>query len=310
NVDIVVVATSGKAGLAPSFSAVRAGKRLALANKEVLVMAGALLEHECRHRCSTVYPVDSEHSAIWQCLLGETACHDAAASEGTIGLCGVPPVARRLILTASGGAFRDVPLERLNTVTPEEALRHPTWLMGPRITIDSATMVNKGLEIIEARWLFGMDYDRIEVVIHRESVIHSMVEFFDGTAKAELSVPDMRFPIQFALTHPERWDSTLPSLDFTRLGNLTFEPVDYERYPGLALAIEAGRRGGTYPAVLAAADEVAVGMFLDKAIGFLDITRLIDNVLQDHSSVAEPTLADILAADHWARQRCRQLAGV
>ena len=292
-VDLVVVATSGKAGLAPTLAALRAGKRVALANKEVLVMAGELVIAEAvrlsaqaeagRHR-ATILPIDSEHSAIWQCLEGE--------GRGAI----------RIILTASGGPFRDTPLGELPKVTAADALRHPTWQMGKKVTIDSATLMNKGMEAIEARWLFDVPLERISVVIHRESIVHSLVEFCDGSVKAQLSWPDMRLPIQYALSYPERWPNpTLPSLELSRVGSLTFQEVDWQRFPCLKLALEAGRRGGTYPAVLCAADEAAVGLFLVGGIAFLDIARLVGEALEQHRSILHPSLEEVLAADEWAK---------
>lgn len=307
--DLVVLATTGKAGLAPCLAALRAGKRLALANKEVLVMAGSVIRAERARHGAVIHPVDSEHSALWQCLLGE-GC-DCASQPGAnlVGLCDLTAVVRRMILTASGGAFRDRSPEEMRGVTAAQALQHPTWLMGPKVTIDSATLVNKGLEVIEAHWLFGLPFDRVEVVIHRESVVHSLVEFVDGSVKAQLGVADMRLPIQYALTYPRRKPSGLPPLDLARIGSLTFLPVDDQRFPGFRLAVEAGRRGATYPAVMAASDEVAVDLFLRDRIGFADIPNLIDRVLQAHEPVGNPRLADILQADEWARRKCLELAG-
>jgi 1-deoxy-D-xylulose-5-phosphate reductoisomerase len=287
DVDIVVVATSGKAGLSATLTAIRNGKTVALANKEVLVIAGEIVMAEARRYSSNIIPVDSEHSAIWQCLNGE---HATAIS--------------RIVLTASGGPFRSSEVSFLEKVTPEEALRHPTWQMGKKVTIDSATLMNKGMEIIEAHWLFGIPFSQIEVVVHPESIVHSVVEFVDGSSKAHLSMPDMRLPIQYALTYPERWEGPFrKDLDFNSIGSLRFEPVDWERYPCLKLAKEAGARGGTYPAVLSAADETAVELFLDKRIGFLDIPALIARILDLHENVADPTIEDILSADAWAREK-------
>jgi 1-deoxy-D-xylulose-5-phosphate reductoisomerase len=288
DVDVVLVGTPGAAGLAPTLAALRAGKAVALANKEVLVMAGAVLTRAAAEGGGELRPVDSEHSAIWQCLWGE--------ERGGIA---------RLILTASGGALRDRPLESLDTVTPEEALRHPTWTMGRKVTVDSATLFNKGLETIEARWLFDVPVDRIEVVMHRESIVHSLVEFRDGSVKAQLGLPNMRLPIQCALTYPERLPCPVPRLDLAALGSLQFAPPDFARYPCLALAMEAGRRGGTYPAVLAAADEVAVEEFLAGRIRFTDIPRLIERVLAAHSPGPEDDLDAVLEADTWARRQAR-----
>lgn len=308
-VEVVVVATTGRAGLAPTLAAVRAGKTVALANKEALVMAGALLAAERAKTRGKIYPVDSEHSAIWQCLLGEERCSCDTNGPALVGLCDVTPAVHRIILTASGGAFRDYTLEQLRTVTPAEALRHPNWSMGARITVDSATMVNKGLEVIEAHWLFGVPLDRIEVVIHRESVVHSLVEFVDGALKAQLSEPDMRLPIQHALTHPVRHPGLVKRLDLAAVGRLTFEAVDMKRYPGLALSLEAAKQGMTYPAVLAASDEQAVELFIKGKIGFTDIVTLADRALQAHVPVGNPSLDDVLLADEWARRKCVELAG-
>ena len=285
DVDIVVVATVGAAGLAPTIAALRARKAVALANKEVLVMAGAIITHEAERHGGELRPVDSEHSAIWQCLWGE----DVASVE-------------KLILTASGGAFRDMPVRDLEHVTPRDALRHPTWDMGRKITIDSATLMNKGLEAIEARWLFNVPMDRIEIVMHRESIVHSLVEFHDGSVKAQLGEPDMRLPIQCALSYPERVAGAgVPKLNLARAKTLNFAEVDLSRYPCLRLALEAGAKGGTWPAVLAAADEVAVEQFALGAMGFADIAKVVDSALSAHSGAADPSLEAILEADAWAR---------
>ncbi len=289
DVDVAVIGTTGAAGLAPTLAALRAGKAVALANKEVLVMAGAVLTRAAAEGGGEIRPVDSEHSAIWQCLWGE--------DRGGIA---------RLILTASGGALRDRPLETLDAVTPEEALRHPTWTMGRKVTVDSATLFNKGLETIEARWLFNVPMERIEVVMHRESIVHSLVEFRDGSVKAQLGLPNMRLPIQCALTYPERLPCAVPRLDLAALGSLQFAPPDFARYPCLSLAMEAGRRGGTYPAVLAAADEVAVEEFLAGRIRFTDIPRLIERVLAAHVPGPEDELTAVLEADAWARRQARE----
>lgn len=288
-VELVVVATAGKAGLGPTLAAIRAGKAVALANKEVLVMAGEVVTAEARRHRVEIFPIDSEHSAIWQCLRGESAKEIS-----------------RLILTASGGPFRSKTLRELAEVTPEEALRHPTWQMGTKVTIDSATLMNKGMEIIEAHWLFGVPYSKIDVVIHKQSVIHSMVEFVDGSVKAQLSLPDMRLPIQYALTYPERWNAAFPqNVDFSKIGSLSFESVDLKRFACLRIAREAAEKGGTYPAVLSAADEVAVELFLNKKIGFLDIARLVEKTVEQHHGAERPNLEDVLAADSWARRVAR-----
>jgi 1-deoxy-D-xylulose-5-phosphate reductoisomerase len=284
-VDLVVVATAGKAGLAPTLAAIRAGKTVALANKEVLVMAGEIVTAEARKHGVEILPIDSEHSAIWQCLRGEDKKEVA-----------------RLILTASGGPFRLKSAAQLAAVTPEDALRHPTWQMGTKVTIDSATLMNKGMEIIEAHWLFGVPYPRIEVVIHPQSIIHSMVEFVDGSTKAQMSLPDMRLPIQYALTYPERWEGQFkPVIDFNKQSALTFEEVDLQRFPCLRIAREAAEKGGTYPAVLSAADEVAVDLFLQKKINFPSIPKIVEKTLERHNVVNNPSLEDIIDADSWAR---------
>jgi len=290
-VDTVVIATSGKAGLSPTLAAVKAGKNVALANKESLVMAGEIITSEAKRNGARILPIDSEHSAIWQCLSGETQ------------------PATRIILTASGGPFRHYSLTQLNKVTAEQALKHPTWQMGEKVTIDSATLMNKGLEVIEARWLFDMPIDNISILIHPQSIIHSMVEFTDGSIKAQLSYPDMRLPIQYALTYPERLpNEQLPRLDWRQIKELTFEPPALDTFPCLRLAIEAGKKEGTCPAVLCGADEIAVELFLSQCIKFTDIARLIERVLEEHKAVAHPDLEEIMAADDWARERVRQLA--
>jgi 1-deoxy-D-xylulose-5-phosphate reductoisomerase len=287
-VDLVMSAIVGKTGLQPAFAALKAGKALALANKEAMVMAGRLLARTAEQHGGEIRPVDSEHSAIWQCLAGEDA--------GNVKL---------LVITASGGALRDLPVEKLAEVTPEEALAHPTWTMGRRITIDSATLFNKGLEVIEAHLLFGIPYDRIDVLMHRESIVHSMVEMVDGSLKAQLSAPDMRQPILYALTYPDRLPLELPRVDFARLGALHFGELDRERYPCIVHALEAGRRGGTYPAAIAAADEEGVFAFLDGRLRFLDIPRLLADTLEAHNSGSADSLDEILQADAWGRDFAR-----
>ena len=283
--DVLVVGTAGRAGLEPTLTALSRGTAVALANKEVVVMAGQLVRAAADRGGAQLRPVDSEHSAIWQCLWGE---------EGN-------PI-RRIILTASGGALRDLPVAALANVTPEQALRHPTWNMGPKITIDSATLLNKGMETIEARWLFDVPYERVEVLRHGESIVHSLVEMGDGSVKAQLGNPDMRLPIQCALTYPQRWELNVTPLDLAALGTLTFAKPDLDRYPCLWLAMQAGRAGGTYPSVLAAADEVAVTAFLERRIGFTAIAGLIAAALDAHDGLAEPDLEMIDAADAWARR--------
>ena len=290
--DIVVMATSGKWGLKPTLAAVKAGKQIALANKESLVMAGDIITREAKLSGAQIRPVDSEHSAIWQCLEGEKQ------------------KAARIILTASGGPFLHYSPTRLAKVTPEQALKHPSWRMGQKVTIDSATLMNKGLEVIEARWLFDMPLDNIKILIHPQSIIHSMVEFDDGSVKAQLGHPDMRLPIQYALTYPERLENpNLPRLDWDNIKEFNFEPPDFDSFPCLKLAIEAGRKGGTYPSVLCAADEAAVELFLSKRIKFTDIARLVGQALGEHQAIAHPTLEEILAADSQAREKVKQMVG-
>jgi 1-deoxy-D-xylulose-5-phosphate reductoisomerase len=289
--DIVVIAISGNAALKSVASAVRSGKTVALSNKESLVSAGDIIMQAARRSGAGIRPVDSEHSAIWQCLLGET---------------GRPA---RLILTASGGPFRNFSPARMAAVTPEQALAHPSWKMGPKVTVDSATLMNKGLEVIEAHHLFGMPYENIEVVVHPQSIVHSLVEFGDGAVKAQLSPPDMRLPIQLALSYPERWQNTdLARLDLVRTTALDFQAPDFERFPCLKLAVDAGRRGGTYPAVMCAADEAAVKMFLKRRIMFTDIPEIIRNVLDEHKPAGAPDLDDIAAAGVWAMAAARNAA--
>jgi 1-deoxy-D-xylulose-5-phosphate reductoisomerase len=290
-IDTVVIATSGKSGLLATLTAVQAGKNIALANKESMVMAGEIITSEARASGASILPVDSEHSAIWQCLQGEAQSF------------------ARIILTASGGPFRSYSVEQLEQVTAAQALEHPSWQMGPKITIDSATLMNKGLEIIEAHWLFNSPFEDIRIIIHPQSIIHSMIEFTDGSVKAQLGCPDMRLPIQYALTHPERLPNPeLPRIDWDKITELTFEQPDVEKFPCLKLAIEAGKKGSTYPSVLCAADEIAVDLFLSGAIKFTDIARLVEQTLDRHKAVANPSLKDILAADDWARQAVGRLA--
>jgi len=284
-VDTVVVATAGTVGLRPVLAGLRSGKKVAIANKEPLVMAGEIITTEARQNSALLMPIDSEHSAIWQCLEGE---QQAAAS---------------ITLTASGGPFRNYTQHQLQEVTPDQALNHPSWRMGKKVTIDSATLMNKGLEVIEARWLFNMPYDRIRVLIHPQSIIHSLVEFVDGSTKAQLSCPDMRLPIQYALSYPQRLaNPELPRLDWDTIHELTFNQPDTDTFPCLKLAIEAGKQAGTYPAVLAAADEIAVGLFLEGRIKFTDIARLVEQALSQHRATAHPDQEQILAADVWARE--------
>ena len=290
-VDTVIIATSGRVGLSPTLAAVKAGKSVALANKESLVMAGEIITNEAKLNEARILPIDSEHSAIWQCLNGETQ------------------PATQLTLTASGGPFLHYSPAELSRVTVEQALSHPSWQMGKKVTIDSATLMNKGLEIIEAHWLFDMPLDNIRVLIHPQSIIHSMVEFIDGSIKAQLSYPDMRLPIQYALSYPERLPNPqLPRLDWSNIKDLTFEPPDLDTFPCLKLAMAAGKKGGTYPAVLCAADEVAVELFLSQRIRFIDIAKLVEQALEEHQVVARPSLEEIVAADAWAREKVLKLA--
>jgi 1-deoxy-D-xylulose-5-phosphate reductoisomerase len=290
DVDIAVIATSGAAGLRPTLAAVKAGKSVALANKESLVAAGEIIIGEAKQGSAQILPIDSEHSAIWQCLNGEQQ------------------EARQIILTASGGPFRDYSAAQMKDVTVEQALKHPSWQMGRKVTVDSATLMNKGLEVIEAHWLFNMPIDNITVLIHPQSIIHSMVEFIDGSVKAQLSYPDMRLPIQYALSYPERIaNPRLPRLDWANLSSLTLAQPDPDKFPCLRLAIEAGKKGGTCPAVLSAADEVAVELFLSERIRFVDMARIVERVLEQHQGVAHPGLEEIMAADAWARERVLKL---
>jgi 1-deoxy-D-xylulose-5-phosphate reductoisomerase len=291
-VDLVVVAAAGSAALAPTLAALEAGKDIALATKEVLVMAGELVRERMRRHGSQIFPIDSEHSAIWQCLWGEN--HRAV---------------RRLILTGSGGPFLRRPLETLEAVTITEALSHPRWKMGPKITVDSATMMNKGLEVIEAHFLFDVPYSAIDVIVHPQSVVHSMVEFVDGSIKAQLGVPDMHLPIAIALSFPERMEGVTPAPDLAALGQLSFEALDQVRYPAVGLAREAGERGGTAPAVLNAANEEAVALFLQGQRRFVDIVPSVRAALEAAEPAEELTLEAVIAADRWARAHVRASAG-
>jgi len=282
--ELVVTALVGSQGLRPTLAAIEAGKSIGLANKETLVTAGHLVSEAARKRKVPLLPIDSEHSAIFQCLNGERL-----------------EEVSKLILTASGGSFRDRSREELEGVTVEEALRHPNWSMGAKITIDSATMVNKGLEVIEAHWLFGLPYDQIEVLLHPESIIHSMVEFQDNSVMAQLGNPDMRVPIQYALTYPRRKLTPTEPLKLAEIGRLHFRPMDYDRYPCLRMAFECGRAGGTATTVFNAANEVAVARFLRGEITFLDIEKVIALTLEKHQVAGSPSLEQIDEADAWAR---------
>ena len=291
SVDIVICASAGTAGLEAVLAAIEQGKTIALANKEVLVMAGALVMDAARRHGVAILPVDSEHNAIHQCLHGRDRAE-----------------VRRLILTASGGPFREMTQDALGQVGPDAALRHPTWQMGRKITIDSATLMNKGLEVIEAYWLFGVAPDRIDVVIHPQSIVHSLVELIDGSMIAQLGITDMRLPIQYACSYPDRWDTALPSLDLTRAGRLDFHDPAHDRFPCLGLAYRALREGGTLPVVLNAANEIAVEAFLDGKLGFTAISTVIEKTMNDHAVDRVSTLEVVRRADGWARARAREMA--
>ena len=291
--DTVVTAIVGAAGLEPTIAAAEKGKRIALANKEALVIAGQLLRPLADLHGAEIIPIDSEHSAIFQCLVGESI--DSVES---------------LHLTASGGPFRTRPLESFDSITKEEALNHPNWSMGPKITIDSATMMNKGLEMIEAHWLFGIDASQIHVVVHPQSIVHSMVSFKDGSVKAQLGVPDMKVPIQYALSFPDRWEAPHARLDWARQPELNFEVPDTKRFPALSLAYEALRKGGAAPAVLNAANEEAVLLFLSDQIRFVDIPKLLESVLSELGDSIGVTMADLMQADREARKRIQELSHI
>jgi len=296
--DMVLIAIVGTGGLRPALAAIEAGKDLAVASKEILVMAGEIVMREALENDVHVLPVDSEHNAIFQCLesgRGLSALKDRGAP--TLQSADI----RRIILTASGGPFRELASDKFDSITPEQALKHPTWNMGPKITIDSATLFNKGLEMIEAHWLFGVEMKRVEVVIHPQSIVHSMVEFADGSTLAQLSYSDMCFPIQYAVTWPDRVPNTLPPLDFSKLSKLEFFTPRYDAFPALNLARRAGETGGTLPAVMNAANEVAVAAFLDRQVSFPRIWQIVEEVMNRHASVAHPDLDAILQADQWAR---------
>ncbi|OCL27123.1 1-deoxy-D-xylulose-5-phosphate reductoisomerase [Orenia metallireducens] len=283
-IDLLVNAVVGAIGVKPTLAAIRAGKDIALANKETLVTAGAIVMREAKDNDVKILPIDSEHNAIFQALQGE----DRKA-------------VKKIILTASGGPFRTIAADKLAEVTVAEALNHPNWNMGGKITIDSATLMNKGLEVIEAKWLFDLDYEQIDVVVHPQSIIHSLVEYKDHSILAELGLPDMKVPIQYALTYPSRNTNNLESLNLAKVGALTFEEPRKDLFPCLEYAYEAGRRGGTMPAVLNAANEIAVSKFLEGKIKFIDIPKLIKKVMSAHTVVDNPTLDQIIEADTWAR---------
>nr|Q3AUE4.1 RecName: Full=1-deoxy-D-xylulose 5-phosphate reductoisomerase; Short=DXP reductoisomerase; AltName: Full=1-deoxyxylulose-5-phosphate reductoisomerase; AltName: Full=2-C-methyl-D-erythritol 4-phosphate synthase [Chlorobium chlorochromatii CaD3] len=287
-VDMVVSAIVGAAGLRPTVAAIKAGKHIALANKETLVVAGELVSRLVAEHKVHLLPVDSEHSAIFQSLAG----HRAEDVE-------------RIILTASGGPFRKTSAEELKQVTLEQALKHPQWSMGAKITIDSATLMNKGLEVIEAHWLFNMPAEKIGVVVHPQSIIHSMVEYIDGCVIAQLGAPDMRAPIAYALSWPERCESGIHKLDLAKIATLTFEEPDMERFPALRLAFDALKAGGTYPAVLNAANEIAVAAFLERKIGFLDIAAMVEKTMQAHEAFTPVELEEYLQVDRWARDTAK-----
>ena len=297
DVEMVVAATSGLVGVEPTLAAIRAGKMIALANKETLVMAGHLVMPAARSAGVEILPVDSEHSALWQCLRGERS------SE-----------VRRLLITASGGPFRTTPLADMAHVTVEQALAHPTWRMGPKVTIDSATLMNKGLEVIEAHWLYDMPYEKISVVVHPQSIVHSMVEFVDDSIKLQTSLPSMHLPIQYALSYPDRLDrgdtSLSHPLNWAEVGRLDFEDVSLERFPCLRLAYEAGQRGGTAPAVLVGADEQAVALFRRGALRLPEIAETVEAVLARHTVIPEPGLDEVHAATEWAQDEVLRLRGL
>ena len=290
--DVVVSGVMGSAGLLPAIHALKSGKNLALANKETLVIAGELVLREAKKTNSQIIPIDSEHSAIFQVLNGE--------KKERI---------KKIILTASGGPFRTFSFDQMETVTVKDALKHPNWDMGAKITIDSSTMMNKGLEYIEAKWLFGVNTP-VEIIVHAQSIIHSMIEFVDTSIIAQLGIPDMRVPIAYALTYPDRFECDLPSLDLTTMGNLTFEAPDFERFPCLQLAIDAMEIGKTMPAVLNAANEIAVQAFLEELISYKDIAELIRMVMQNHNPSPLKELQDVLIADRWAREETTKLVTV
>ncbi len=287
--DIVLTAVVGAAGLLPTLAAVKAGKDVALATKEVMVMAGEVVMAEAKARGIRLLPVDSEPSAIFQCLGGHNGNH-----------------LKRVLLTSSGGPFRSRPKESFSSITPEEALRHPTWVMGKKITIDSATLMNKGLEVIEARWFFGLEAEQIEVIIHPQSIVHSLVEFLDGSVLAQMARPDMGLPILYALSYPARLPTPLPPLDLHALSALTFEPVDHEKFPCVGFAYQALAAGGTYPAALNAANEMAVDLFLSRRISFPDIAGLIADAMDRHRGRKIDCVEDALEADHEVRRLVRE----
>ena len=289
-IDIVVAAIVGIAGLATALAAAQAGKRLALANKESLVVSGSLMMEAAKASGAEILPVDSEHSAVFQCL-------QAGHEKSNV---------KRIILTASGGPLRDWPIDKLSTATIADALSHPTWRMGRKITVDSATMMNKALEVIEAKWLFDLDPDQIEVVVHPQSIIHSMVEFNDGSVIGQMSPPDMRLPIQYALTYPDRVPAPSPSIDWTQPMRLDWKPADLDRYPALQLGFEVAKKGGTCGAVLNAANEASVELFLDNRIKLTEIATICRQVLDHHHFSPSPTLSELLELDRWGRKEVQR----
>ncbi|MBN1105504.1 MAG: 1-deoxy-D-xylulose-5-phosphate reductoisomerase [Deltaproteobacteria bacterium] len=290
-VDTLVSAMSGAAGLIPTYAGIEAGKQIALANKETMVMAGPLVVARAIEKGASILPIDSEHSAILQSLLGHPR-EDL----------------KRIIITASGGPFREMPLERMATVTPEEALRHPTWNMGRKITVDSATLMNKGLEVIEAKWLFDLRIDQISILVHPQSVVHSMVEYNDGSLLAQMGIPDMTTPISYALAFPRHMETSLPPLKLEEIGSLSFMKPDRGRFPCLGLAFRAAETGGSMPAVLNAANEVAVELFLNRRLGFLQIPELVERTMNVHVSSAIETIDQVLEWDRWARKTAVELS--
>ena len=292
SIDVVLTALVGYAGLKPTMNAIQAGKNIALANKETLVVAGELITKLAQQKAVNIYPVDSEHSAIFQCLVGEF--HNKV---------------EKIILTASGGPFRGKKKDDLKSVTKAQALKHPNWTMGAKITIDSATLMNKGLEVIEAKWLFGLKASQVEVIVHPQSIIHSIVQFEDGSMKAQMGLPDMRLPIQFAMSYPERFKSEFPRFDFTNYPSLTFEKPDTETFRNLALAFEALNKGGNMPCVLNAANEVAVAAFLKDQIGFLEMSELVERCLGKMDYIANPNYEDYVHTDSETRVKALEMIG-
>ena len=289
DIDIVISAIVGGAGLPAAVEVIKNGKTLALANKEALVMAGGLIVSMAKENGVSIIPVDSEHSAVLQALRS-----------------GHRDEVKKIIITASGGPFYNLPKEKLSEVTKEEALNHPTWKMGQKITIDSATLMNKALEVIEAKWLFGLSSTQIEVIIHPESIVHSLVEFCDGSVIAQMGLPDMKVPIQFALTYPHRENGNVESLDLAKLGSLNFKKPDMDKFPALRLGYEVVEKGGTMGATLNAANEVAVQAFLDRKIKFTDITKTVEHIMKEHNFIKDPTLQDIMNADEYARKETKK----